>query len=55
MKIDEQKLREAIDDFIYTFAGKDDDDGTYWGHDTNLGTCEEEKELFIKDLKDIFK
>ena len=47
MTFKEEKLKEfdqEIEDFILTFAMQEDD-GTYSGHDTNLGDCAEEKQL----------
>lgn len=48
-KTPKEKIIEALKDFALTFALLEND-GTYWGHDTNLGTCEEEFNLATNQL-----
>lgn len=50
----EKKIKQALEDFALTFASPDDE-GEYWGHDTNLGNCEEEFKLATKALLKILK
>lgn len=41
-------IRCILNNFVQTFA--DCEDGEWWGHDTNLGTCEEAFEHTSKEL-----
>jgi len=47
-----EKIRNILEDFALTFAIKEDN-GTYWGHDTNLGNCEGEFELAMEDMEKV--
>lgn len=47
------KIHAILEDFALTFANLEDDK-TYWGHDTNLGKCEEEFAIATNDLIDLF-
>ena len=54
MEEKKKKIRQALEDFALTFASLDGD-SEYWGHDTNLGKCEEEFELAIEEIIRIFR
>ncbi len=43
------KIENILKDFALTFA-MEEDDHTYWGHDTNLGDCKTEFDIATKDL-----
>jgi hypothetical protein len=45
--------RTILEEFVGNFASKEKD-GTYWGHDTDLGTCEECFDQALKELAEMF-
>lgn len=49
----EERIKKAVLDFISLFAEKEDLDGHWWGHDTDLGDMEEEIAAFIIRMKEL--
>lgn len=49
-----KKLDEAVIKFTECFAAKDQD-GEWWGHDTNLGDCIKDFKKINAEIKDLIK